>query len=219
MTTISKLAYQIVADTQQFTQGVTLTRNELALTRQVMRDSITPAQAYAAEIAALDQVLAKGAITQEQYAAAVDHQRQIHGQLTDDQRSAQAAAEQQQAASQRQAEAMQRGAQVTQQFQTKQEQLAVQQRELTDLLAQGAITQETYNRAAAQVNLERVQESAGNVRNIAIGIAATSAAVTAGLVAMGNELVNTWSIQEDAEIKLAAIMDVNATNIDGRYVQ
>lgn len=78
MTRISRLAYQIVADAQQFSQGIALSRNEMQLANKVFRESIDPATAYAAEVTALEQLHAKGALSAEQYAAAVQRLDETH---------------------------------------------------------------------------------------------------------------------------------------------
>ena len=94
MTRISRLAYQIVADAQQFQRGVTLTRQELALQNKVFRESIDPATAYAAELTALEQLQDKGAISAEQYAAAAQKLEQQHAQAADTMRETGQTAEQ-----------------------------------------------------------------------------------------------------------------------------
>lgn len=68
--TIGTLAYQIVADTKGFTEGVTMTRKETALLKEVLDQTRTPAQKTADAIAGLDALFKKGALSEAQFAKA-----------------------------------------------------------------------------------------------------------------------------------------------------
>lgn len=69
--TIGTLSYQITADTQKFTSGLVLTKKELRDAKKVAEATKTPHQKYGDEIAKLNALAKKGAISQAQYNAAV----------------------------------------------------------------------------------------------------------------------------------------------------
>lgn len=62
MATIGRLAYQVVADVQQFAQGMVLTRNELREARRAFVETRKPAELYGMAVDALAKSHEKGAL-------------------------------------------------------------------------------------------------------------------------------------------------------------
>ena len=65
--TIHTLAYMVIADTRQFTQGMVLTKNELKATKEIMEATTSPIKKFGGEFSALNTLLSKGAISHGQY--------------------------------------------------------------------------------------------------------------------------------------------------------
>lgn len=72
MTTIDTLAYKIIADTQGFTRGLMATRQEIAAAKELLRESVNSWDLYQAKLQAVEQLQAKGLLSSEQYAAAMN---------------------------------------------------------------------------------------------------------------------------------------------------
>lgn len=167
MATISTLAYKIVADTQNFLEGVKLSRTEMKAAQQVFRDSIDPVTAYQAEMDALAGLHAKGAISAEQYAAAVARTAAKSDPAIIAQREAEAIATQAAADAAKQREAvLQSGLALSQSLATPEEQRATRLREAKNLLDQNAISQEDFNRAVKQLDTERYQQAHDRLKGI-----------------------------------------------------
>lgn len=69
--TVGTLAYQIVADTRNFTSGMVLTKNELRATKAVMEDTQSPVKRLADSVGGLNTLFGKGAISGTQYAGSL----------------------------------------------------------------------------------------------------------------------------------------------------
>jgi tape measure domain-containing protein len=67
MATIGRLAYQVVADVQQFAQGMVLTRSELREARRAFVETRTPAEQYGLAIDALARQHQRGVIDADVY--------------------------------------------------------------------------------------------------------------------------------------------------------
>lgn len=158
MATISTLAYKIVADTQNFLDGVKLSRSEMQAAKQVFKESIDPVTAYKAELDALAMLHEKGALDANQYAAAVARTAAKSDPAVIAQREAEALATQQAADAAKEREAvLQRGLALSQSLATPEEQRAMRLKEAKDLLDQNAISQEDYNRVIARERAAVVQ--------------------------------------------------------------
>lgn len=68
---VSTLAFQIVADTKQFTSGMTATKKEIKEAAQIMEQAQSPLKAFAGEIAHLNTLHDKGLISTSAYTGAV----------------------------------------------------------------------------------------------------------------------------------------------------
>lgn len=71
MTTIGNLNYKIAVDTQGFTKGIVATKSELRDAAKLMDSTKTPAERMAAGMSRLENLLSKGAISQETFNRAV----------------------------------------------------------------------------------------------------------------------------------------------------
>lgn len=76
MATISTLAYKIVMDMRELQEGVTLSRKEMNLMKQVVEETTPPVQKLQMAEEALGKLLAKGAIDQHQHTAALGRMKQ-----------------------------------------------------------------------------------------------------------------------------------------------
>jgi hypothetical protein len=213
MTRISKLAYQIVADAQQFQRGVTLTRQELALQNKVFRESIDPATAYAAELTALEQLHAKGAITADQYSSASQRLHEQHQGAT---QTVQAVSAEEQAL----ADALQQTTdRLNEQIATAG--MTADEIELYRLTVAGAndeqlaAVQSLQQQAAGlRATGETAEEMAGQIRNAATAVTTIVGITTGGMAMLGREMVATYQVQEAAEAQLAAAMRARGTQTE-----
>lgn len=225
MTRISRLAYQIVADTENFSRGMRLTREELALQNQVFRDSIDPLQAHAAEVTALEQLLAKKAISEQQYTASMQRLAAAHPEAI--------------AAAQQQAEAERLAQQQAEQLQASidsvtgrlQEQIATagmtaDQIEVYRLAQQGATEEQLaavqslqQQAAAVRGTGQAYVETATELRNAAAAVTAFVGATTGGIAILGREMVAAYQVQEAAETRLTALMQARGTYTDAAIDQ
>lgn len=83
--TIGTLAYQIVADTKQFTEGMTATRKELRAANQIIEESMTPLEKLSKAEEGLAALYNKGALDAGQYSKALAKLRSELGTLEDQQ--------------------------------------------------------------------------------------------------------------------------------------
>lgn len=200
--TIGTLSARILMDAAGVKAGLGLTRAEMRLTRQAFVDSATDAQKLDAALKTLESARAKGAFADEaQYAAAVAAVRAELDPTIQAERDLAAARE----------EAMTRGQALADSLMTADEKRARQLAEANELLSQGAISQETYNRAVAQMDSEKWKEMGTSIRHAGAAIAATAGAIGAGLGLIGKDLLDTYAVQEGAERKLQGAMQANET--------
>lgn len=75
---IGTLAYSIVADTRNFTSGIVLTRNEAKLTKAVFESTQGPISRFSNELAGLNQLKGKGAISGMQYVSSLNQMVAAH---------------------------------------------------------------------------------------------------------------------------------------------
>lgn len=80
MATIGRLAYQVVADVQQFAQGMILTRSELREARRAFVETRRPAELYGMAVDALAKQHEKGALDAQTYSRRL---AQLKGELDD----------------------------------------------------------------------------------------------------------------------------------------
>jgi hypothetical protein len=188
-----------------------------------VREQLDPAAIAARE---LDQAV--GQVTsrlQEQIATAgmsadqIEQYRLRQQGATQAQIDSVAALQQQRAALEAHAAALARGKDVTASMATAEERRAERLREVSSLLQQSAISQETYNRAVREMDAERWKELGTHVRNVAAGIGAVSGAATGALVMAGRDLWATYSEAEDIGAKLKGIMEVNGTAAGGMLAE
>lgn len=214
MATISTLAYKIVADTQNFLQGVKLSRTEMKAAQQVFRDSIDPVTAYKAELDALAQLHAKGALTADQYAAAVARTAQRSDPAIIAQREAEAVATQQAADAAKQRDAvLQSGLALSQSLATPEEQRAMRLKEAKDLLDQNAISQEDFNRAVRQLDTEKYQQAHDRLKGIGDSLTtagtqmmAVGAGITAAFGGTAYAAINAAAEYEQTTIAFTTLM-------------
>lgn len=192
MATIGRLAYQVVADTQQFAQGMVATRNEVRQARQLFLDSRSPAEQFGMAMDALGKQFQKGLVDADTYGRQVtilkselaemdgsaQRARDSQKQLADEQRRAaeeakklaaeQAAVsrEQQRVADAAEKATQARASQIFEQTRTPAERYRTTMRELSATLNEGRISQDTFNRAAAQARTS-LQQQDGTLARIA----------------------------------------------------
>lgn len=146
---IGTLSARILMDASGVQSGMGLTRAEMRLTRQAFVDSATDVQKLETALSTLESARDKGAYKDEEaYAQAVAAVRQ---QLDPAVKAEQALAAAREAAAQR-------GQALAASVATSEERRSVRLAEAKSLLDQGAISQETYNRALSQMDAERFEE-------------------------------------------------------------
>lgn len=154
MATIGRLAYQVVADTQQFAQGMVATRSEIKQARQLFLDSRTPAEQFGMAMDALTRQFNKGLLDVDSYGRSVTRLKVELAEMDGSAERARAAQralnEEQRKAAQVQQQLAARGRSVFESTRTSAERYAATVRDLQHLLRQGAINQDTFNRAIRQ---------------------------------------------------------------------
>lgn len=210
---IGTLSARILMDASGVQSGMGLTRAEMRLTRQAFLDSTSDVQKLETALATLESARDKGAFKDEEaYAQAVAAVRQELDPAVKAEQDLAAAREAAAAsAAAAQEEALTRGRALSESLATSDEKRAQRLSEAKDLLDRNAISQETYNRALAQMDAEKWREMGTSIRNAGAVIAATAGSISAGLALVGRDLVGAYSIQESAERKLQAAMQSNET--------
>lgn len=165
----------------------------------------TEEQKLASSIAELDDLLRRGAVTQEVYSRAVADARANYAQVS----GAAAAAD---AAEQARQSVLARGAEIARQHATASEVQASAIAELNDLVRAGAITEETYARAVQAVNDEYLRASGAAASATAAeqarqAIISRGADVTRSLQTAQETYASTVS-------ELSTLLDAGAISVD-----
>lgn len=143
MATIGRLNYQITANTDGFTKGITATRRELSHAKQIMRQTQTPVEQLQAETARLDSLMRKGAIDLETRNRRLEQLRRKIPEVVAEEKRHQAA--------------MQRGQQIAESMRSPIERYKLQLGELRQLYQRGVIDQDTYRRGMGQLLGQQLQ--------------------------------------------------------------
>lgn len=160
-TTIHSLVYKVVADSTAFTKGIVATRSELSAAKKLFAETRTPIEKLDIGFAALDKLWEKGAITADTYTRAANR-------LTAELDQSTTASDDAAAAAAEHATALERGMRVTEEFATPLDRHARQLADLQSLLKSGAISEETFGRAAAKAasDMEKATGSAAALARI-----------------------------------------------------
>ncbi len=151
MAAVATLAYQIVADTRAFTEGIVLTRKELRLAKSVMEESTTPAEKLGMSIEGLSQLMEKDSDNASAYASEIAKlQKEMEALSPAAQKAAAALELQKQVTSRLQSEADSLFASTR----TATEKYEAELHQLNVLLKQGFVSQETYSRALEKTRKE-----------------------------------------------------------------
>lgn len=158
---IGNLNYSIKADTTQLNESATLTRQQMRDVRRVMEETKDPAQRLQEQIDRLTTIFQMGAITAEQYEAAVAnvHARSPEGQEKERLRL-EAEAEAKRKAAEAEAEYQSRlreGEAISRSVRTAEEARNDTIEDLTRHLREGTITQETFNRRMDQLDTDKIR--------------------------------------------------------------
>ena len=215
--TIGTLSARILMDASGVKAGLGLTRAEMKLTRQAFIDSTSDVERLEAALRTLESARDKGAFRDEaEYAKAVAAVRAELDPTIRAERelaAARATADEQAAiqAERDLAAARAEGKALTDSLATAEERRAQRLTEAKQLLDQAAISQETYDRAQRQISSERWIELGTGIRNVGLTTAAVAGGITAGMVVMGQGMLDAYAGAQDAQAGLQAAMRANGT--------
>lgn len=193
-TTIGSLNYLISANTSGFTKGILAARGELAATKRIMAETMTPAQQLGTQIDTLRNLFHKELITLDQYNEMVERVKNNTPEMI--------------AQQEKLAAVMSRGANTTQAMLTPVERYDQRIAELGEELQAGAIDQATFNRAVSAADRElkaagiSLQTVGNNMRSIGTTM---SIGVTAPILAAGAASLKAASDAAEGQSKFEVV--------------
>jgi hypothetical protein len=177
-TQIGNLNYSIKADTSQLNEAATLTRQQMRDVRRVMEETKDPAHRLQEQIDRLTTIFNLGAITAEQYEAAVAN---VHARSPEGLEKARRLKEEED----RHNDTLREAKRLMQEVETEEEQRARRLDHLNDLLRRGYLTQDAYNRQLDRIRqpnlMGGLRDAARDLSSSMPGVSqATSAFAAAG---------------------------------------